>query len=116
MKPAALFIITGNPRVSPRPAEALRIAAGVGAWRKVEVSVYLRDEAVLALGEFADELVDGENFTNYLPLLAESGRPVYVQSGSLLLGEVGVATVKFEEMSDEQLAALAARSGCVLRF
>ena len=116
MKPAALFIITSNPRVSPRPAEAIRIAAGVGAWRKVDVTVCLRDDAVLALGEFADELVDGENFMNYLPLLAESGRPVYVQSGSPRLAELGVGPVKFMEISDEQLAALAARSSCVLRF
>ena len=116
MQPGALFIITSDPRVSPRPAEAIRIAAGVAAWRQVEVTVCLRDAAVLALGEFAGELVDGGNFTNYLPLLAEAGRPVYVQPSSPLLPAPGDAPVKFEEISDDRLAALAARSHCVLRF
>jgi hypothetical protein len=116
MNPGALFIIESDPRRSGRPAEAVRIAAGVGAWRKVEVALYLRAAAVLVLGEEAGELVDGENYAQYLPVLRESGRPVFVQKGTAALGQLGLAAQPFEEISDEQLAGLAAACGSVLRF
>jgi len=116
MKPSALFVIESDPRRSGRPAEAVRIAAGVGAWKKVNVVVYLREAAVLVLGEEAEDLMDGENYTRYLPVLRELGGPVYVQKRAALLGELGHAASPFEEISDEQLAGMAAARGCVLRF
>ena len=116
MKPSALFVIESDPRQSGRPAEAVRIAAGVGAWKEVNVAVYLRQAAVLLLGEEAESLVDGENYARYLPVLRELGGPVYVQKGAPLLGELGHATSPFEDISDEQLAAMAAARACVLRF
>ena len=116
MKPKILFIVTSDPRTSPRPAEAVRIAAGVGAWPTVEVSLCLRDAAVLALGEFTDDLMDGENFTRYLPLVGESGRPIYAQRGAALLKDVGEAPCAFQPLDDVQLAELAAASRYVMRF
>ena len=116
MKASALFVIQSDPRRSGRPAEAVRIAAGVGVWRKVEVAVYLRGAAVLVLGEEAEALMDGENYPQYLPVLGESGRPVFVQKGADALGRFGQAALPFEEISDEQLAAMAAAFGSVLRF
>ena len=58
MKRQALFIIGGDPRISARPAEAIRIAAGIGTWKKISVRIYLEGAAVLALSEFPDDLVD----------------------------------------------------------
>jgi hypothetical protein len=116
MKPSALFVIESDPRRSGRPAEAVRIAAGVGVWKKIHVTVYLREAAVLVLGEEAEALVDGENYALYLPVLRELGRPFYVQKGAALLGELGQAASPFEEISDEELAGMAAARGCVLRF
>ena len=116
MKPSILFIITSDPRTSPRPAEAIRIAAGVGTWKKVDVSVYLRDAAVLALSEFADEFVDEENYTRYFPIIGEFGRPIYVQREAPLLAELGEATLPFQEVSDVELAALVAQQSYTARF
>ena len=116
MKPAVLIIITGDPRGSARPAEAIRIAAGVGTWKKADITVYLRGPAVLALSEYADEFVDEDNYTRYFPIVGEFGRPIYVQRGAKLLGEIGESPMKFEEIDDTQLAQLAAASSCVLRF
>ena len=116
MKPRLLFIITSDPLTSHRPAEAIRIAAGIGVWKKVEVLVYLRSAAVLALSELTDDLVDEENFTRYLPLLGEPGHPVYVERGSPLLARLGAAPLRFEEISEEQLAELAAQSSSVVHF
>ena len=111
-----LFLIMTDPRTSGRPAEAVRIAAGVGVWKKVEVTVYLRDAAVLLLSEETDGLVDGENCGRYLPILRESGRPVYVEKGAPLLSGGAPATVPVKEISDMELAALAAARDHVLRF
>jgi hypothetical protein len=116
MKPSALFIIESDPRRSGRPVEAMRIAAGVGAWKTVDIAVYLREAAVLVLGEQAEALMDGEDYARYLPVLRELGRPIYVQKEAAALGEIGHATLPFEEISDEQLAGLAAARACVLRF
>jgi len=116
MNPRALFIITGEPRTSAKPAEAIRIAAGVGTWKKTDISVYLRGSAVLALSEYVDEFIDEDNFSRYLPIVGEFGRPVYVQRGAALLGEIGESFLKFEQIDDAQLAELAAGSNYVLRF
>jgi len=116
VNPSILFIIASDPRTSPRPAEAIRIAAGVGTWKKTDVSVYLRDAAVLALSEFADEFVDEENYTRYFPIVGEFGRPVYVQRGAPLLAEIGEPSLRFQEISDVELASLAARHKYTARF
>ena len=116
MKPSALFIVSGDPRVSARPAEAIRIAAGVGTWKKADITVYLHGPAVLALSEYVDEFIDEDNYTRYFPIVAEFGRPIYVQRGAKLLGELGDSPLKFEEIDDAKFAQLAANSNYVLRF
>jgi sulfur relay (sulfurtransferase) DsrF/TusC family protein len=115
MKPRVLFLVTTDPRTSPRPAEAVRIATGVGGWDKTEVSVYLREAAVLALGE-EEELVDGDTFSQYLPVIQTWGRPVYVQRSALWLAALEESRVPFEPIDDEQLSALVAESQYVVRF
>jgi sulfur relay (sulfurtransferase) DsrF/TusC family protein len=116
VKRRVLFIVTSDPRVSARPAEAVRIAAGVGAWKSLEAVLYLRGPAVLALGDSAGELVDGDNFVRYLPLAAEAGRRLCVQRSSPLLAELDETQISFEPVDDEELARLAAHSECVVRF
>ncbi|MCI0537600.1 MAG: hypothetical protein L0Z50_20490 [Verrucomicrobiales bacterium] len=116
VNPSILFIITGDPRQSPRPAEAIRIAAGVGAWKKADVSVYLRDAAVLALSEYADDFVDEENYTRYFPIIGEFGRPIYVQRNAPLLAEIGQPSLRFTEITDDELASLTARHKYTARF
>jgi hypothetical protein len=116
VKRRVLFMVTSDPRVSARPAEAVRIAAGVGAWETLDAVLYLRGAAVLALGEDAEELVDGDNFVRYLPLATEAGRRVCAQRGSPLLTELGETRISFVPMDDDELARLAADSECVVRF
>ena len=73
--PKTLVIIETDPRTSARPAEAIRSAAGIGVWKKTDVTLLLRGPvAGYSLQEYADELVDEDNFTRYLPLVAESPR------------------------------------------
>ena len=116
MKPGVLFLVTSDPRISPRPAEAVRIAAGVGVWEKLDVTLCLRGPAVLALGADAEELVEGESFARHLPLLAGAGRPIFAQPAGLRVEEPAAPAVRATVIDDAQLAALAARSRCVVRF
>ena len=116
MKPKVLFIVADDPRTSARPAEAIRIVAGVRAWEMAEISLYLRDAVVLALSEHAEELADGENYARYLPILANSGGPIYVERSAPQRFELASAALPYEEVSDQQLAALAASSDYVFRF
>src|SRR6266571_1733023 len=95
-----LFIITGDPRSNRRPAEAIRIAAGVGVWKRALITIYLRDAAVLALSEHPDGLVDEEHYRRYFPLTRESGSPVYVQRGAPCLADIGQTQFHFEEIDD----------------
>jgi hypothetical protein len=116
MTPRTLFLISGDPRTSPRPAEAVRIAAGVGTWKKNEIQVYLRGPAVLALGEFVDELVDADNFVRYLPIIGEWPQPIYVERGTPWLRELGESPLKFQEISDDELAVLSSQATYLARF
>jgi hypothetical protein len=116
MNTRALFIIDTDPRSSGRPAEAVRIAAGIGVWKKIDVAVYLRAATIPILGEDTDDLVDGENYARYLPILGESGRPIYVQKDPKALSELGQSSVPFQEISEAELARMTAERSCVLRF
>lgn len=115
-QPRVLVIVESDPRESARPAEAIRIAAGVGAWRRAELNLYLRGPAVHSLTEFPDELVDEDNFTRYLPMLAEWKRPVLVQRGAEALGDLGEAALEYREIDDAELASIAGEHDIVLRF
>src|SRR5438046_799173 len=83
-----------------RLAEAVRIAAGLAAWRKLTVTVCLREPAVLALSEFPEELTDGDNFSRYLPLVTESGGRICAQRNAPLLRVIGQAAVPYREIND----------------
>jgi hypothetical protein len=115
MNPLAFFLVTSDPRTSGRPAEAVRIAAGVAAWKKVHVAIYFYSAAVLALGEFADELIDGDNYRQYLPVLADSGGKLFIQD-SAALTESGKTMPGVQALSEAELAELTATSQYVLRF
>jgi hypothetical protein len=111
-----LFIIDSDPRQSARPAEAVRIAAGISAWRRVAVRLYLRGPAVLVLSEFPDDLLDDENYTRYLPILAESNHPVLVERGTPFLAEIGQPALKYQEVSLADFAKFSAKARYATRF
>ena len=97
-----LIKVASDPRKSPRPAEAVRIAAGVGAWNKVKVHLALAGPAVFCLDQFADELTNGDLFTLYLPAILNHGGRVLVDNTS-----PGLRTIKpsfeFERLSPDEI-------------
>jgi hypothetical protein len=94
--------------------EALRIAVGVAAWKRVDVAVYLGGPAVLTAAEEVDDLIDADNLVRYTPLLRELGRPVYIDAASQ--SRVTATAVPIQALDAPGLARLAASSSCLLRF
>ena len=81
--PKTLVIIETDPRTSARPAEAIRIAAGIGAWKKTDVTLLFRGPvAGYSLQEYADELVDEDNFSP-LPPAHRRVAPAHLYRGLL---------------------------------
>ena len=114
--PEWLFIIESDPRTSPRPAEAIRIAAGVAVWKNVTVRVYLRGAAVVILGKTSETLLDEDHFTQYLPLLAAETGSILVDASSPLLGEMELHDLPHRAVSIDEAALLAAHCSAVSRF
>ena len=107
-----LIIVTADPRVNGRAAEAVRIAAGVGGWEKVSVKLCLCGEARRVLVESPDDLVKGEIFEQYLPMLreGESRLRALVGGADLVLPEDVL------QISVSELAAWGRETESVLRF
>lgn len=104
--PRTLVIVSSDPRESGRPAEGIRIAAGVGTWKKTEITLLLRGPAGYSLGEYVDELVDEDNFTRYLPIVAELGRPIYLADDFTDLDALEGSPWKYQRVSAAEIAAL----------
>ena len=115
--PKTLVIIETDPRASTRPAEAIRIAAGIGAWKKTDVTLLLRGPvAGYSLQEYADELVDEDNFTRYLPLVAELPRPIYVEDSFTDLKALETSPWKFEVIPAAKTAELVCANDYLIRL
>jgi hypothetical protein len=110
-----LIAASADPRTSGRTAEAVRIAAGVGAWNKVQVDLFLENLAVLATAEFPEELIDGNLFAEYLPALEKHGGRVYVDLENSLLRTI-TPTVKLHPLSKEEISALKRTAKYVMQF
>ncbi len=114
--PRTLVVLETDPRTSARPAEGIRIAAGIGAWRKTEVTLLLRGPAAYSLQEYADELVDEDNFVRYLPLVAESQRTIYIEESFTDLPALEGSAFRHEVISRERAEELIASHDYLIRL
>ena len=114
--PRTLVTISEDPRESHRPAEAVRIAAGIGGWNKTEGDVLLLGPASRVLSPWADEFVDGENYDHYLPILREWKRPVFLAPDAERFEEMAEATLSFEALDVAGTAALRTRAIHLIPF
>ncbi len=105
-RPRTLVTITEDPRESHRPAEAIRIAAGIGGWNKTDVDLLLRGPAAQILSPYADEFVDGDNYHHYLPILRDWKRPVYLAPDAEDFAELKETEILHERCDDARVEAL----------
>jgi len=94
-----------DPRSDARVAELVRVGAGVGAWKKIPVDIFLRGRAALALDEFADELADGNLLQDYLPGIREHGGEIYVDAGNPFVSEIQ-SPYTFQQLDDAGVSHL----------
>ena len=116
MNASILLSITGDPRKSSKPAEAIRIAAGLAAGKDLKVFVYLRGPAVLVLGAGNGDLIDEESMVRYLPSVADKNHPILVASGSPLLPLPGEEAATFAEMGDTELVRFMVKLDSICSF
>lgn len=116
MKPRILILITPDPRISPRVAEAVRVAAGVSAWGAVEVAVVFHGAAVAALADGPDEFKDGDQLGWHLSLLAEHGCAVYAPSNAPGPSLPENPRIPVTRIDPTHLGALTAGCRYLLRF
>src|SRR5271168_5322319 len=115
--PKTLVIIETDPRTSARPAEAVRIAAGIGVWKKTDVTLLLRGPvAGYSLQEYADELVDEDNFTRYLPLVVEHQQPIFVEETFTDLAALEGSPWKYEVIPAAKTAQLVREHDYLIRL
>ena len=110
-----IIAVSSDPRSSHRPAEAIRLAAGLAAWRKIDVSLFLTGPAVVAVTSDPDDFVDEESYNRYLPMFLEMGRPVLVdaESNAPALTDDAIAHRK---ISRAEFAAETSRTTYLMRF
>src|SRR3954454_11636692 len=109
-----MIVVSSDPRSSHRPAEAIRLAAGIVAWRKVDVTLFFTGPAVAAVNSDADDFVDAESYTQYLPLLSEYGRPLLVDSESQ--PPPSTQRIECNTISLQQFYAEAGAASYLMRF
>ena len=114
--PKTLVMIETDPRSSARPAEGIRIAAGIGAWKKTEVTLLLRGPAGYSLQEFADELVDEDNFVRYLPLVAEGPHPILVEDSFGDFDSLEGSAFSYRKIAAQEIGDLVAQHDYLIRL
>jgi hypothetical protein len=114
--PRTLVIVETDPRTSARPAEGIRIAAGIGAWRKTDVTLLLRGPAGYSLQEYADELIEEDNFTRYLPIVVEGPRPIYLEDSFADLAALEGSPWRYEVVTRDRAAQFVRENDYLIRL
>ncbi len=103
MPPSVLFLIKSNPLRSHRPAEAIRIAVGLGT-NKNPLTLILIHEATRLLNYENEELEEIETVEQYLPILEEWDIPILVEKGSLDRMNLKDHSFQLEEVSATEIS------------
>lgn len=111
-----VMIVESDPRTSGRPAEGIRLAAGVAVWKKAQFTLILRGPAVHAITEWADDLVDEDHYTRYLPILMESGGSIRLDATSPDLKDLNETSIPRHLIEPLEAAQLLAKADHVFRF
>ena len=109
-----LVVIASDPRTSHRPAEAVRVAAGLASFGSIPLEVCFCEAAALILSQPSNSFVDGDVIRQHLALLNEHAKAIYAESGDPFLE--GQAQVDYRRVGLTELAELAKKQAQVIRF
>ncbi len=109
-----LIVISTDPRASHRPAEAVRVAAGLAALGELSIEVCFSQAGALILSQPASALVDGDIIQQSLPLLAKHAANIWAETGDPFLK--GEKQIDYQRIGLDALAKIAGRQSRVIRF
>lgn len=109
-----LVIIASDPHESHRPAEGIRVAAGLASYGTLSVKVCFCQVAGVILSRDSSHFVDGNVIKQYLPLLAKHTTAIFAESGDPILE--GDPKIPFQRIALTELAELAKTESKVIRF
>ena len=115
MGPKIVFLIRTNPNKSHRPAEAIRIATGLGIGKN-PVKIILSGEAPRMLSSSEEDMIDTDIIEKFLPLLEEWNVPLYVDKRSLGLVNLKGSPYNYRIADTEDTSELIAGGHYVFVF
>ncbi len=114
--PITLIMIESDPLSSHKPAEGIRLAAGLHVWKRTEIQLLLCGPAAFCLQEFHDDCIDEDNFTHYLPMVRESKSPVFVDGRFADREMLAPELWPFSYVDSAQIADLLAKAKNIIRL
>lgn len=96
---ATLVFIKSDPKESPRPAEAVRVTAGLSGG-EIPVSVYLFKEALSLFDDDLEDLEDGEILMKFWTAFPEMGVEIFYEPDSSRPAPPGAKPMTPEELSE----------------
>lgn len=115
MGPKIVFLIRSNPCDSHRPAEAIRIAAGLGLG-KSPIKIVLSGESPRVLSPDEEDLRDIDIIEKFLPLVKEWNIPIFVEKRSLAHIDLRNSPYNFCVIGAEEASELLAGGHYVFVF
>ncbi len=109
------FLIRSNPNESHKPAEAIRIAAGLGTGNN-SIKLILSGEAVRVLSPDEDDLEDIDIIEKFLPIIKDWEIPLYVDKGSAEGKDLTGSPYEFRVIDNEEMSEILAGGHSVFVF
>lgn len=110
-----IFLIRSNPCESHKPAEAIRIAAGLGTGKNF-IKMIFSGESPRILSPDEEDLIDIEIIEKFLPLLKEWNIPLYVDKSSIADIELINSPYSFRIIDTEETPEILAEGHLVFIF
>src|SRR4030065_2123066 len=102
-----IFLIRSNPCENHRPAEAIRIAAGLGTGNN-SIKIILSGESVRVLSPDEEDLEDMDIIEKFLPIIKDWEIPLYVERGALAGIDLKKSPYAFRTFDNEEVAEILA--------
>lgn len=110
-----VMLIRSNPEISARPAEAIRIAAGLGIGKN-PLKIILCGESIRILSPVEDDLKDIDIIEKFLPMIEEWKIPVYVDKMSLNNINLNKCPYKYHRVDNEEISEIIAGGHYIMVF
>ena len=110
-----IFLIRSSPYESHKPAEAIRIAAGLGTGNN-SIKVILSGESVRILSQDEDDLEDIDIIEKFLPIIKDWEIPLYVDKRSLAGIDLKRSPYAYRTVDNEEVSEILAGGHSIFVF